>query len=94
MSLFEATFRIPAAHTLREVRCEWRKGPPSTIEREHEEYDGHRTLVAVYESWTCVEGKCVSGFVKYSPTGWVLLRSGLPMPAWPMGGGWPLPFRV
>ena len=82
MAMFEQAFGVPAGHTLREVRCSPRvRGPCRGIcEREHEERDGQGVLVAVYESWTRGPGADgaggVAGWVKYSPHGWVLRRSG------------------
>ncbi len=78
MSVFEATFGVPAGHTLREVRCAPRvPGPRCGIrEWEHEEYDERGALVAVYESW--IRGAVAPGrdgigaivcWVKYSPYG-------------------------
>ena len=56
-------------------------------EWEHEEYDERGALVAVYESWTMRSpvppgadlAVGVEGFVKYSPYGWPLRRSGAPL---------------
>jgi hypothetical protein len=93
MPAFEQHFRIAAGHWLREVRRTPRTGPlRDTVEWEHEEYDADGRLVAVYESWTHGDDITVTSFVKYSPTGWVLLRSGVPRSVWPPDGGWSPPY--
>jgi hypothetical protein len=72
---FERCFGVPADHTLR------RSGSPvvagvrlATKRWEHEEYDRHGNLIAVFESWAR-DGDRLA-FVKYSPYGWVLSISG------------------
>jgi hypothetical protein len=93
MPAFEQHFRMAAGHRLCEVRCTPRTGPlRDSVEWEHEEYDADGRLVAVYESWTRGDDITVTSFVKYSPTGWVLLRSGVPRLIWPPEGGWPPPY--
>lgn len=86
---FEMIFGIPRGHVLRQVRCAPRRsgGGGECWEWEHEEYDAHGTLVAVYESLTrsrtvppARQADDAAAFVKYSPWGWVLSRSG-PRPA-------------
>ncbi len=81
MPAFEEVFGVPAGHSLRLMRAAPRGG--DVREWEHEEYDRDGRLVAVYESWS--RGGAASpaggqgregGFVKYSPNGWVLRRSG------------------
>ncbi len=81
MSVINEVFGVPAGHTLRLVRAARRGG--DMWEREHEERDGNGRLVAVFESWS--RGAAppeagpdgdAGGFVKYSPSGWVLRRSG------------------
>jgi hypothetical protein len=90
---FEQQFRIAAGHRLREVRRRRLTSPLRTsVEWEHEEYNANGILVAVYESWTRGDDLTLVSFVKYSPTGWVLLRSGVPRPIWPPEGGWPPPY--
>ena len=87
---FETIFGIPRGHVLRQVRCAPRRGSGGECwEWEHEEYDAHGTLVAVYESLTrsrtappARRADDAAAFVKYSPWGWVLHRSG-PRPALP-----------
>ena len=81
MSAFEEAFGVPAGHTLRLVRAARRGG--GMWEREHEERDGDGRLVAVFESWSRGDAPFAAGrdggaggFVKYSPSGWVLRRSG------------------
>ncbi len=80
MSAFEKAFGLPAGHSLRLVRTALRG---DVWEWEHEEYDRDGRLVAVYESWSRGgappaggQGGVGGGFVKYSPQGWVLRRSG------------------
>ena len=80
MSVFETAFGVPAGHSLWLVRTALRGGVP---EWEHEEHDARGALVAIYESWSrdaasAAEGQGggLGGFVKYSPHGWVLRRSG------------------
>jgi hypothetical protein len=84
---FEEAFGVPAGHTLREVASVplARPGVAGGWRWEHEEYDACGALVAVYESWACGGGEAArsgsghcGGFVKYSPHGWVLRRSGTP----------------
>lgn len=78
MPTFEEAFGVRAGHSVRLV---------GTVLRgrirvwEHEEYDAHGTLVAVYEGWSCEPSQTnrkqdcgLCGFVKYSPSGWVLQR--------------------
>ncbi len=79
MSAFEKAFGVPAGHSLRLVHT----APRGEVwEWEHEEYDARGALVAVFESWSRgaaspAEGQGrEGGFVKYSPNGWVLRRSG------------------
>ncbi len=81
MSAFEEAFGVPAGHALRLVRAARLGG--EVWEWEHEEYDARGALVAVYESWSRGgappaggQGGVGGGFVKYSPQGWVLRRSG------------------
>ena len=81
MLAFERAFGVPAGHSLRLVRAAPRGG--EVWEWEHEEYDARGALVAVFESWsrgaappTGGQGGGGGGFVKYSPQGWVLRRSG------------------
>jgi hypothetical protein len=87
MSGFEDAFGVPAGHSLRLVRSAasprvWACGRAGAEARwwEHEEYDEHGRLVAVYESWTQERDGGGGGrglaFVKYSPYGWVLSVSG------------------
>lgn len=86
MATFEEAFGVPAGHTLREVRSAPRAPgrPAADWEWEHEEYDTRGVLVAVYESWTArgpvpstADGAAgAEGFVKHSPQGWPLRRSG------------------
>jgi hypothetical protein len=85
MSGFEDAFGVPAGHSLRLVRSASRghvgRGRAGAEVRwwEHEEYDEHGRLVAVYESWTQERDGGGGGglaFVKYSPYGWVLSVSG------------------
>lgn len=95
MAVFEKTFGVPAGHTLREVRSAPRAPGRRAAgwEWEHEEYDARGALIAVYESWTtrgavppgADDAGGIEGFVKYSPHGWVLRRSGDP-PAGRTGG--------
>ena len=79
MSAIEEAFGVPAGHTLRLVRAARRGG--GMWEWEHEERDDHGRLVAVFESWSRGAASPAgahsggSGFVKYSPHGWVLRRS-------------------
>ncbi len=79
MSAFEKAFGVPAGHSLRLVHTA-RRG--EVWAWEHEEYDARGALVAVFESWSRgaaspAEGQGrEGGFVKYSPNGWVLRRSG------------------
>ena len=81
MSAIEEVFGVPAGHSLRLVRTAPRGGRREVWDREHEEYDRDGRLVAVFESWS--RGAAApagarsggSGFVKYSPHGWVLRRS-------------------
>ena len=80
MSAFETLFGIPPEHILRQVRCVPRRGPDECWEWEHEEYDPHGALVAIYESAAPSRGvpldqQAGAVFVKYSPWGWVLSRS-------------------
>ena len=80
MSAFEKAFGLPAGHSLVLVRTARRGG---VSEWEHEEHDARGALVAVYESWSPHGAASASGgqdgglggFVKYSPSGWVLRRS-------------------
>jgi len=81
MSAIEEAFGVPAGHTLRLVRAARRGG--DMWEREHEERDDNGRLVAVFESWSrgaappeAGQDGDAGGFVKYSPSGWVLRRSG------------------
>ena len=80
MPAFEEAVGVPAGHSLRLVRAAPRGG--DAWEWEHEKYDARGALVAVYESWsrgaTSPAGGrgAGGGFVKYSPYGWVLRRSG------------------
>ena len=80
MSAMEKAFGVPAGHSLRLVRAARRGG--ETWEWEHEERDRDGRLVALYESWSRGAAPPAggqgggSGFVKYSPHGWVLRRSG------------------
>lgn len=82
MSAIEEAFGVPAGHTLRLVRAARRGG--ETWEWEHEERDRDGRLVAVFESWSrggaappaAGQDGGAGGFVKYSPSGWVLRRSG------------------
>ena len=88
MFAFEEAFGVPAGHTLREVASVplARPGMAGGWRWEHEEYDARGALVAVYESWARGGGGETAlsrsgdrgGFVKYSPHGWVLRRSGSP----------------
>ena len=81
MPAFEEAFGVPAGHTLRLVRTAQRG---DVWEWEHEERDRDGRLVAVFESWSRGaappeagrDGGDAGGFVKYSPSGWVLRRSG------------------
>ena len=81
MSAIEEVFGVPAGHTLRLVRAARRGG--DMWEWEHEERDRDGRLVAVYESWSrgdyappaAGQDGGAGGFVKYSPSGWVLRRS-------------------
>ena len=82
MSAIEKAFCVPAGHSLRLVRAARRGG--EMWEWEHEERDRDGRLVAVSESWSprgddappaAVRDGDASGFVKYSPSGWVLRRS-------------------
>jgi hypothetical protein len=81
MSAIEEVFGVPAGHTLRLVRAA-RRGS-DMWEREHEERDDNGRLVAVFESWSrgaappeAGQDGSAGGFVKYSPSGWVLRCSG------------------
>jgi hypothetical protein len=82
MSATEQAFGVPAGHSLRLVRAAPRSGG-EVWEWEHEERDRDGRLVALYESWSRRAaspgrgqgGGGPSGFVKYSPHGWVLRRS-------------------
>ena len=81
MSAIKEVFGVPAGHTLRLVRAARRGG--GMWEREHEERDRDGRLVAVFESWSrgaappaAGQDGGAGGFVKYSPSGWVLRRSG------------------
>ena len=83
MSAIEQAFGVPAGHTLRLVRAARRGG--GMWEWEHEERDDNGRLVAVFESWSPRGAAAppaagrdgdAGGFVKYSPSGWVLRRSG------------------
>ena len=81
MSGMEKAFGVPAGHSLRLVRAARRGG--EMWEWEHEERDDNGRLVAVFESWSCGavppaagQDGDAGGFVKYSPSGWVLRRSG------------------
>jgi hypothetical protein len=79
MPAFEEASGLPAGHTLRLVRTA-RRG--DVREWEHGEYDARGALAAVYESWSRGDASPAGGrgagggFVKYSPHGWVLRRSG------------------
>ena len=82
MSAIEEAFAVPAGHSLRLVRAARRGG--GMWEREHEERDPDGRLVAVFESWSprgddappaARQEGAAGGFVKYSPSGWVLRRS-------------------
>ena len=82
MSAIEKAFCVPAGHSLRLVRAARRDD--ELWEWEHEERDRDGRLVAVFESWSRggaappaagLDGGA-GGFVKYSPSGWVLRRSG------------------
>jgi hypothetical protein len=81
MSAIEEAFGVPAGHSLRLVRTATRRGRGEVWDREHEEYDRDGRLVAVFESWSRGAAPPAgahsggSGFVKYSPHGWVLRRS-------------------
>ncbi len=78
----EQAFGVPIGHSLRLVRAAPRSGG-EVWEWEHEERDRDGRLVALYESWSggaASPGRGrgnggPSGFVKYSPHGWVLRRS-------------------
>lgn len=81
MSGIEEAFGVPAGHTLRLVRAARRGG--DLWEREHEERDDNGRLVAVFESWSrgaappeAGRDGDAGGFVKYSPSGWLLRRCG------------------
>ena len=81
MPAMEEAFGVPAGHSLRLVRAARRGG--GRWEREHEERDRDGRLVAVFESWShgaappeAGQGGDTDGFVKYSPSGWVLRHSG------------------
>ncbi len=82
MSASEEAFDLPAGHSLRLVRAAPRGG--EMWEWEHEERDDNGRLVAVFESWSrggaappaAGQDGGAGGFVKYSPSGWVLRRSG------------------
>ena len=78
-ALVEA-FGVPAGHSLRLVHAA-RRGD-ELWEWEHEERDRDGRLVAVFESWSrgaappaAGQDGGAGGFVKYSPSGWVLRRS-------------------
>ncbi len=81
MSAIEQAFGVPAGHSLRLVRAARRGG--EMWEWEHEERDRDGRLVAVFESWSsrgagppaAGQDGGAGGFVKYSPSGWVLRRS-------------------
>ena len=82
MSAIEKAFGVPAGHSLRLVRAARRGG--GMWEWEHEERDRDGRLVAVFESWSprgddappaAGRDGGEGGFVKYSPSGWVLRRS-------------------
>lgn len=83
MAAFERTLGVPAGHSLRLVRATARSG---VLEWEHEEHDPEGRLVAIYESWSeswsrdgaSPDGRQGGGmgFVKWSPHGWMLRRSG------------------
>ena len=81
MSAIEEAFCVPAGHSLRLVRAARRGG--EMWEWEHEERDRDGRLVAVFESWSrgddappaAGQDGGAGGFVKYSPSGWVLRRS-------------------
>ena len=84
MSASEQAFGVPVGHSLRLVRAAPR-GRGEVWEWEHEERDRDGRLVAVFESWSRGGGDAppaagqdggAGGFVKYSPSGWVLRRSG------------------
>jgi hypothetical protein len=87
MTVFDDAFGVPAGHMLREVRSEATARGPSrqAWAWEYEEYDERGVLMAIYESWTsgpvppdlAVAGRTWR-WVKYSPYGWVLQRSGIP----------------
>ena len=96
MSAIEEVFGVPAGHTLRLVRAARRGG--GTWEREHEERDGDGRLVAVFESWSCGaappeagQDGDAGGFVKNSPSGWVLRRSGADARRWTGAGAEKMP---
>lgn len=91
MSAIEEVFGVPARHTLRLVRAARRDG--DLWEREHEERDDNGRLVAVFESWSrgaappeAGQDGDAGGFVKYSPSGWVLRRSGADARRWTRAG--------
>jgi hypothetical protein len=72
---FDEVFGVPIGHVLRQVSSAPVAGARAGRPRwEHEEYDPHHGLVAVYESWLREDGDLA--FVKYSPHGWVLSISG------------------
>ena len=81
MSAIEEAFGVPAGHSLRLVRTAPRGD--EAREWEHEERDRDGRLVAVFESWSsrgaappaAGQDGGAGGFVKYSPSGWVLRRS-------------------
>ncbi len=81
MSAIEQALGVPAGHSLRLVRAARRGG--EMWEWEHEERDRDGRLVAVFESWSsrgagppaAGQDGGAGGFVKYSPSGWVLRRS-------------------
>ena len=80
MPAIEQAFGVPAGHSLRLVRAAPRSG--KAREWEHEERDRDGRLVAVFESWSrgaappaAGQDGGAGGFVKYSPSGWVLRRS-------------------
>jgi hypothetical protein len=80
MSAIEEAFGVPAGHSLRLVHAARRGG--ELWEWEHEERDRDGRLVAVFESWSrgaappaAGQDGGAGGFVKYSPSGWVLRRS-------------------
>ena len=99
MSATEEVFGVPAGHTLRLVRAARRGG--DMWEREHEERDRDGRLVAVFESWSrgaappeAGRDGDAGGFVKYSPSGWVLRRSGADARRRTLGGAGEAPSLI